>query len=172
MVILTDGFPVSHSTMNNAFAAAFFKMGLLGQAHNNNVSNIWCFVKFYPRHLPRLAQLIDCSFVIPSPPSLNDIIQFPPGQFLADVQQSVSSPSRGSFIALATTHKWPSVLKWHSRTSPLHRVSFFFKNGYRVYVLIEFLPRPTSQCLANVCWIQHCSYYYFFWHFPISPQGD
>ena len=100
MVILTDGFPVSHSTMNNAFAAAFFKMGLLGQAHNNNVSNIWCFVKFYPRHLPRLAQLIDCSFVIPSPPSLNDIIQFPPGQFLADVQQSVSSPSRCSFSLL------------------------------------------------------------------------
>ena len=39
MVILTDGFPVSHSTMNNAFAAAFFKMGLIGQAKNRNVSN-------------------------------------------------------------------------------------------------------------------------------------
>ena len=47
MIILTDGFPVSHSTMNNAFAAAFFKMGLLGQAHNPNVSNRWCFVKVY-----------------------------------------------------------------------------------------------------------------------------
>ena len=48
-------------------------------------------------------QLIDCSFIIPKPPALNDIIQFPPGQFLADIDQSVSSP--WSFlIALSITY--------------------------------------------------------------------
>ena len=44
MIIWTNGFPVNHTTMNNAFGAAFFKMGLLGQAHNPNVSNRWYFI--------------------------------------------------------------------------------------------------------------------------------
>ena len=39
MMIWTNGFPVNHTTMNDAFAAAFFKMGLIGQANNKNVSN-------------------------------------------------------------------------------------------------------------------------------------
>ena len=47
-----------------------------------------------------VAQLIDCSFIIPEPPALKDVIEFPPGQFLKDIDQSVSS-----FLnALATSH--------------------------------------------------------------------
>ena len=59
---------------------------------------------FYLSHyLPRLAQLIDCSFVIPQPPALNDVIEFPPGQFLKDIDQSVSLPVI-FHIAFVTTH--------------------------------------------------------------------
>jgi hypothetical protein len=32
-------FPVNHSLMVDSFAAAFFKMGLLGQADNHDVSD-------------------------------------------------------------------------------------------------------------------------------------
>ena len=39
MINLTDGFPVDHELMINSFAAAFFKMGLIGQANNKNVSD-------------------------------------------------------------------------------------------------------------------------------------
>jgi manganese peroxidase len=62
-----QSFALDHDLMTAKFAAAFFKMGLLGQNAND---------------------LIDCSSVIPQPPSLDDIIEFPPQQFLADVQQS------------------------------------------------------------------------------------
>ena len=37
-------------------------------------------------------QLIDCSSVIPKPPALKDVIQFPPQTFLVDIDQSVSLP--------------------------------------------------------------------------------
>ena len=50
IVIWMDGFSVDHQLMIDSFAAAFFKMGLLGQANNNNVSNRWCIVRVYPRH--------------------------------------------------------------------------------------------------------------------------
>ena len=77
--------------------------------------------KFLSAHWPRLAQFTDCSAVIPEPPALNDKIEFPPQQFLSDIQQSVSSSfslSRHSY-----QHTWPSVLKPHSLTSPPHQVS-------------------------------------------------
>ena len=32
-------FPADHELMTSHFAAAFFKMGLLGQANNHNVSS-------------------------------------------------------------------------------------------------------------------------------------
>jgi len=91
-VFWTDGFSVSHSLMIEKFSAAFFKMGLLGQAHNRHVSNWWYIVTIYPSHWLRLAQLIDCSSVIPAPPALHDVIEFPPQEFLRNVDQSVSSP--------------------------------------------------------------------------------
>jgi cytochrome c peroxidase len=63
-----QAFALDHQLMIESFSAAFFKMGLLGQANNH--------------------KLIDCSFVIPQPPPLNDKIEFPPGQFLKDIDQS------------------------------------------------------------------------------------
>jgi cytochrome c peroxidase len=63
-----QAYALDHQLMIDEFAAAFFKMGLLGQADNKD--------------------LIDCSFVIPNAPPLNDIIEFPPGQFLKDIDQS------------------------------------------------------------------------------------
>jgi cytochrome c peroxidase len=61
-------FALNHQLMIEKFSAAFFKMGLLGQANNKN--------------------LIDCSSVIPEPPALHDVIEFPPQEFLRDVDQS------------------------------------------------------------------------------------
>ena len=49
-IIWTDEFPVDHKKMIDAFSAAFFKMGLIGQAGNKKVSNRWCIVKIYPSH--------------------------------------------------------------------------------------------------------------------------
>ena len=49
-IIWTDVFPVDHQLMINSFAAAFFKMGLLGQANNQNVSNRWYIFKDYLSH--------------------------------------------------------------------------------------------------------------------------
>jgi cytochrome c peroxidase len=63
-----QAFATDHQLMTEKFAAAFFKMGLLGQANNKN--------------------LIDCSGIIPKPPALNDVIEFPPQEFLRDIQQS------------------------------------------------------------------------------------
>jgi manganese peroxidase len=63
-----QSFALNHTTMINAFSAAFFKMGLIGQGNNTN--------------------LIDCSFVIPQPPALDDVIKFPPQEFLVDIDQS------------------------------------------------------------------------------------
>ena len=72
------------------------------------------------------SQLIDCSSVIPQPPALNDKIEFPPGQFLKDIDQSVSRCDL-FFISVAThSHNRPSVIKCDSLTSPLHQVSIFF----------------------------------------------
>jgi cytochrome c peroxidase len=62
-----QSFALNHDLMISKFGAAFFKMGNIGQKKN---------------------KLTDCSSVIPKPPVLNDIIQFPPGQFLADIDQS------------------------------------------------------------------------------------
>ena len=50
MIIWTDQSPVNHELMINSFAAAFYKMGLLGQAKNRKVSNRWCILKVYPSH--------------------------------------------------------------------------------------------------------------------------
>lgn len=77
--------------MTSQFAAAFFKMGLLGQEHNHNVSkNI---VLILNTDHARDAQMIDCSSVIPQPPPLDKYkIEFPPGQYYNDVEQSVSLP--------------------------------------------------------------------------------
>jgi len=63
-----QSYALNHGLMINSFAAAFYKMGLLGQGKNHN--------------------LIDCSSVIPQPPALNDKIEFPPGKFLKDIDQS------------------------------------------------------------------------------------
>jgi len=63
-----QSFALDHQLMIDSFAAAFFKMGLLGQANNK--------------------KLIDCSFVIPEPPALKDVIEFPPQEFLVDIDQS------------------------------------------------------------------------------------
>lgn len=66
-----QSFAVDHNLMSNSFASAFFKMGLLGQANNPN--------------------LVDCTSVITPPPSFNDVIQFPPQQFLRNVEQSCAA---------------------------------------------------------------------------------
>ena len=42
----SDFLPVNHQTMINAFAAAFYKMGLIGQGNNHNVSNWLLNLKF------------------------------------------------------------------------------------------------------------------------------
>ena len=39
-----QSFAVDHQLMIDSFAAAFFKMGLLGQANNHKVSNRWYFI--------------------------------------------------------------------------------------------------------------------------------
>ena len=87
--------PVNHTKMIDKFGNAFVKMGNLGQK-TGKVSNWWCISKLevYLSHYyqPCLLQLTDCSVLIPQPPALNDVIQFPPGQFLTDIDQSVSSP--------------------------------------------------------------------------------
>ena len=49
-IVWMDGFPADHDLMTTKFANAFFRMGLLGQANNHNVSNRWCVVKVYPSH--------------------------------------------------------------------------------------------------------------------------
>jgi len=59
-----------HASMENQFGDAVFKLSLLGQ---------------------NAAELTDCSFVIPTPPALNDVPSFPPGQTLQDVDQSCST---------------------------------------------------------------------------------
>jgi len=66
-----QSFATNHQLMINSFAAAFFKMGLLGQANNKN--------------------LIDCSSAIPTPPALKDVIDFPPQEFLKNVDQSCAA---------------------------------------------------------------------------------
>ena len=90
-----QSFPVDHSKMIDKFGNAFVKMGNLGQK-TGKVSNWWYISKLevYHSHYyqPCLLQLTDCSVLIPQPPALNDVIQFPPGQFLTDIDQSVSSP--------------------------------------------------------------------------------
>ena len=87
--------PVNHTKMIDKFGNAFVKMGNLGQK-TGKVSNWWYISKLevYHSHYyqPCLLQLTDCSVLIPQPPALNDVIQFPPGQFLTDIDQSVSSP--------------------------------------------------------------------------------
>ena len=75
--------------MNSKFASAFFKMGALG--HNPNSVSIVDHYIVQNSADHGLAQLTDCSFIIPEPPALNDVIEFPPQQFLSDIQQSVSS---------------------------------------------------------------------------------
>jgi len=62
-----QAFALDHQLMVDKFAAAFFKMGLLGQDADS---------------------LTDCSEIIPVPPALHDVIEFPPQEFLSDVQQS------------------------------------------------------------------------------------
>jgi len=62
-----QSFATNHELMISKFAAAFFKMGAIG--HNPN-------------------SLTDCSEIIPQPPALKDVPEFPPQQFLADIQQS------------------------------------------------------------------------------------
>ena len=70
--------------------------------------------------------MIDCSSVIPQPPALNDKIQFPPGQFLKDIDQSVSYDL--SHCPCNHSHNCQSsVIKSDSLTSPLHQVSISFK---------------------------------------------
>ena len=87
-----DAFPANHELMISEFAAAFFKMGAIG--HNPSSVRIRCyFVQkkiLATNHVS--SQLTDCSAIIPKPPALNDVPEFPPQQFLADIQQSVSSP--------------------------------------------------------------------------------
>jgi len=67
-----QSFALDHQLMIDSFSAAFFKMGLIGQAGNK--------------------KLIDCSSVIPQPPALKDVIEFPPGQFVQDIDQSCHHP--------------------------------------------------------------------------------
>jgi len=67
-----QAYALDHQLMSYSFGAAFFKMGLLGQARNR--------------------KLIDCSPVIPPPARIVDIIEFPPQQFLKDVDQSCIIP--------------------------------------------------------------------------------
>lgn len=59
-----------HGLLENEFADALFKLSLLGQNE---------------------ADLTDCSFVIPFPPSLKDVPSFPPGQTLSDIDQSCTT---------------------------------------------------------------------------------
>jgi len=59
-----------HASVQNQFGNALFKLSLLGQNEN---------------------ALTDCSFVIPTPPTLKDTPSFPPGQTLADIQQSCTT---------------------------------------------------------------------------------
>jgi len=57
-------------SMKEQFGDALFKLSLLGQNERD---------------------LTDCSAVIPSPPSLDDKPSFPPGQTIADIQQSCAA---------------------------------------------------------------------------------
>ena len=50
IIIWTDGFPADQQLMSDSFAAAFFKVGLLGQPTIIMVSNQRCIVKVYPWH--------------------------------------------------------------------------------------------------------------------------
>jgi len=68
-----QSFALDHQLMSDSFSAAFFKMGLIGQAGNK--------------------KLIDCSSAIPAAPALKDIIEFPPGQFVQDIDQSCHHPN-------------------------------------------------------------------------------
>jgi cytochrome c peroxidase len=54
-------------SMKEQFGAALFKLSLLGQNE---------------------FELTDCSAIIPAPPSLNDVLSFPPGQTIKDIDQS------------------------------------------------------------------------------------
>lgn len=59
-----------HASMEKQFGDALFKLSLLGQ---------------------NAAELTDCSFVIPTPVTLQDTPTFPPGQTLQDIEQSCST---------------------------------------------------------------------------------
>jgi cytochrome c peroxidase len=59
-----------HASVQHQFANNLFQLSLLGQNQ---------------------ADLTDCSFVIPFPPSLSDVPSFPPGQTLADIDQSCTT---------------------------------------------------------------------------------
>jgi cytochrome c peroxidase len=59
-----------HASMQNQFGDVLFQLSLLGQNE---------------------ADLTDCSFVIPTPPSLEDVVAFPPGQTLADIDQACTT---------------------------------------------------------------------------------
>jgi cytochrome c peroxidase len=67
-----QAYALDHQLMIDSFGAAFFKMGLLGQARN--------------------PKLIDCSPIIPAPALIVDKIEFPPQQFLKDIDQSCIIP--------------------------------------------------------------------------------
>ncbi|TFK65318.1 heme peroxidase [Pluteus cervinus] len=60
-------FATNQPLMASQFAPAVFKLSLLGQNIND---------------------LTDCSDLIPQPPALKDVPEFPPGQFLSDIQDS------------------------------------------------------------------------------------